>query len=244
MKSFSRIEARIASVSPPQRSVRPIERRNSVSPAKRIGWSPSSRKQVEPGVCPGVWMARSAYGPKRIVSASASGVSGGSGASARRPKKAGLLGQRVVEGAVGRMEADRRSRGFLDRPRAGDVVEVRVRVDEGDGHELCRFESAQDALGLVARIDDDRLARNRIREHRAVALQRPDRKRLDDRLRAHGFTATTVSTSWRSLRAGLAQIGSVEEGESWIAHSWLSGRRRSEAKSLRRLRGVKISQRT
>lgn len=161
-----------------------------------------------------------------------------------QPEEGGLLGERVVQGAVCRMEADRCARGFLNRARGGDVVEVRVGVEQCHGRELRRFEDAQDALGLVARIDDDRLARDRVREDRAVALERPDGKRFDQGLGAQGFTGTTVSTSWRSVRAGQAQMRCVEEGENWIAHSWLSGRRRSDAKSLRRLRGVKISQRT
>src|SRR6266496_5150090 len=85
-KSFPRIEARMAWVSPPRRSVRPIERRKRVSPEKRTGWVPSSRKQVEPGVCPGVWMARSKEFPKRITSPSAIGASGGRGGPAESPK--------------------------------------------------------------------------------------------------------------------------------------------------------------
>ena len=82
----------MAFVSPPQRSVRPIERRKSVSPAKSTGWSPSSRKQVEPGVWPGVWIARRVNDPNRIFSPSASGASGGRGASARSPKKTACSG--------------------------------------------------------------------------------------------------------------------------------------------------------
>lgn len=124
------------------------------------------------------------------------------------------------------------------------MVQVRVGVKERDGFELRGLERAQDALRLVSGVDDDRLARDRVREDRAVALERPDRERLDEGPGAQGFTATTVSTSWLSLRAGQAQMRAVEEAESWIAHSWLSGCRRCDAKSLRRLLGVKISQRT
>ena len=117
------------SVSPPQRSVRPTERRKSVSPAKSIGWSPSSRKQVEPGVWPGVWTARRTYGPKRMRSPSEAACPEAAAlpraGRRRRPVRAG-----VVERPVGRMQPDRRSRRFLDRPRARDVIEVRVRVDE------------------------------------------------------------------------------------------------------------------
>ncbi len=94
------------------------------------------------------------------------------------------------------------------------MVQVRVRVKERDGFELRGLQRAQDALRLVAGIDDDRLARDRVREDRAVALERPDGKSLDEGLGAQGFTATTFSTSWRSLRAGSAQMRSVEEGES------------------------------
>ena len=146
-------------MSPPQRSVRPIERRKSVSPEKSVGASPSRRKQVEPGVCPGVWSTRSVYGPKRIRSPSSRGASGGSGAVGAQAEERRLLGQRVVQRAVGGVEADRRAGRLLDLARSRDVVEVRVRVEESDGRELRRLEGAQDALGLVARIDDDGLAR-------------------------------------------------------------------------------------
>src|SRR5206468_10745748 len=59
----------------------------------------------------------------------------------------------------------------------------------------------------------------------------------------HGLTATTLSTSCRSFEAGDAQTFTGEERFNWSAHSRLSGRLCSEAESLRRLFGVKISQR-
>lgn len=111
------------------------------------------------------------------------------------PEEGGLFGERVVEGAVGRVESDGRPRGFLERAGAGDVVEVRVRVEERNRLELRGLERAQNALRLVSGIDDDGLPRDRVREDRAVALQRSDGKSLDERLGAQGFTATTVSTS-------------------------------------------------
>ena len=85
--AVSRMDARIVSVSPPQRSVRPIERRKSVSPEKRTDWSPSSRKQVEPGVWPGVWIARRTCAPKEIVSPSRE----------RRVRRKGRLGGEAEE---------------------------------------------------------------------------------------------------------------------------------------------------
>ena len=42
---------------------------NSVSPLNTIGW-PSSRKHVEPGVWPGVWIVRSRRSPTSITSSS------------------------------------------------------------------------------------------------------------------------------------------------------------------------------
>ena len=75
---------------------------------------------------------------------------------------------------------------------------------------LAAFEGPQDPLGLVAGIDHDGFARNRVGENGAVALQRADREGFDDRLRRHGWTATTVSTSWRSRDAPLAHTVSGE----------------------------------
>src|SRR5262249_48906607 len=86
VKSLPRIEERMESVSPPHRSVRPIERRKRVSPEKRTGLSPSRRKHVEPGVCPGVWIARSDDFPNRMTSPSERGGPGGAGGFALSPK--------------------------------------------------------------------------------------------------------------------------------------------------------------
>ncbi len=138
-KSFSRMEARIASVSPPLRSVRPMERRKSVSPEKRSGSSPSSAKQVR-----------------------------------------GLLRKRFVELPVVGVKADGSLGDLGDLPRAGDVIEMRVRVEKGDGPHLRGSQDGENPLGLVAGIDDDGLSRRFVHHDRAVALQRTDGERLDE----------------------------------------------------------------
>src|SRR6185369_10693446 len=114
---------------------------------------------------------------------------------------------------------------------------------QGHGGEFLGFESPENAFGLVTGIDHDRFARARVGQDRAVALERSDRERVDQRPGRHGWTATTVSTSCFSRASGFAQTVSGEARLSWTAHSWLSGLRYSDANSLRRLRGVKISQR-
>ena len=64
LKSTSRIERSSVSMSPPGRSVRPIEPAKSVSPTKSVDClsrppSPTAR-QTPPGQCPGVWRTRTA----------------------------------------------------------------------------------------------------------------------------------------------------------------------------------------
>ena len=58
------------SKSPPSNLVLPGPPGNSVSPLKSDRW-PSSRKHVEPGVWPGVWIVRSRRSPTSITSSSA-----------------------------------------------------------------------------------------------------------------------------------------------------------------------------
>jgi hypothetical protein len=145
------------------------------------------------------------------------------------------------------VDPDRRPGGALDPGRPPDVVEVAVSVKERDRTAICRGEREQDLVRFVARVDHNRFARVGVRDDRAVALERTDRDRPDERSersRGHGFTATTVSMSCFSRRSGDAHTFSGDERLSWMSHSSLSGRRCSEANSLRRLFGVKISQRT
>jgi len=85
---------------------------------KRTAPAPSRRKQVEPGVWPGVWIARRAEVPKRKSSPSAIGSPGGSGGLAVSPNNAAWSGRASVEEAIARMQADRgaRQRRELGRP--------------------------------------------------------------------------------------------------------------------------------
>lgn len=91
-----------------------------------------------------------------------------------------LVGQRVVERPVAVVDPDRGAGRALQPRRATDVVEVPVRVKESDRLALRRREREEDPVRLVARVDDDRLARVQIGDDRAVALERPDRDRSDE----------------------------------------------------------------
>jgi hypothetical protein len=66
------------------------------------------------------------------------------------------------------------------------VIEVSVRVEEGDGAALRRSESPQDLLGLVSWIDDHGLSRVGVRDDRAVALDGADGEGSDERCVGHG----------------------------------------------------------
>jgi putative ABC transport system permease protein len=79
------IEATRSSQEPPGKSVRPTERRKSVSPEKRTGASPSSRKQRLPGVWPGVWRTSREPPPQGTRSPCARVRATGPGASTETP---------------------------------------------------------------------------------------------------------------------------------------------------------------
>lgn len=130
-----------------------------------------------------------------------------------KAEEAGLFRERVVEGAVGGVDADGGSGRAVNRGRPADVVEVAVGVEERDRPAPRFGERPQYLLRFVSRIDHEGLTRLRVRQDRAVALQRPDRDRADEGFRqeAQGFTATTVSTSCFSRRSAEAQTFSGEE---------------------------------
>src|SRR5690349_8119096 len=56
-----------------------------------------------------------------------------------------------------------------------NVVNVRVRADDGLHRKLVPAQQVQNAANLIARIDDERFPRNRIADYRAIALQHPHR---------------------------------------------------------------------
>ena len=99
---------KIVSVSPPHRSVRPIDRRKSVSPEKSVAGFPSRKKHVEPGLCPGVWRTESEKRPTGIDSPSANPPSGGSGASAESPKKPACSGSKPLPRPLDHVASKRR----------------------------------------------------------------------------------------------------------------------------------------
>jgi hypothetical protein len=77
------------------------------------------------------------------------------------------------------------------RPRGRHVVEMAMGMEEG--LDLEALHAGEDLLGVVARIDDDGLARALVAEDVAVAAQRADRRRLVDQ--AFGASAAShVST--------------------------------------------------
>src|SRR5258706_4811732 len=96
------------------------------------------------------------------------------------PEERGLPIERFVERDVAFVEKERRAGDAREERRDTDVVQVRVRVEEADGLQPVRGESRQDAVRLVARVDDERLLRLQVGDDRAVALERSDRERVDE----------------------------------------------------------------
>ena len=102
----------------------------------------------------------------------------------RQAERLPLRGEILVERPVARVHEDRRARDALDQRRGARVVEVRMRVDEGDRSQAGPGERLEDPVGLVPRVHDDGLAGRRVRHDRAVALERTDREGLDE-IEAH-----------------------------------------------------------
>src|SRR5271170_4871484 len=82
------------------------------------------------------------------------------------------------------------------------MVNVRVGADNRTHRETVTLEPFEDALDLVARIDHQRLARLRIAQNRAVALQHADRKDLVNQFASHLETIACGSGWTISPRTG------------------------------------------
>jgi hypothetical protein len=70
--------------------------------------------------------------------------------------------------------------------RAADVIEVSVRVQEGDRAALRGGQRKQDLVRFVPWVDHKRFPGIGVRDDRAVALERPHGNRPDQRAVGHG----------------------------------------------------------
>src|SRR5260221_3564115 len=62
---------------------------------------------------------------------------------------------------------------FMQLAQAADVIDVRMRADDGFHREPVPAEQLQNAAHFIARIDNERLAGHRIADDRAVAWEHP-----------------------------------------------------------------------
>src|ERR1700731_3344388 len=65
------------------------------------------------------------------------------------------------------------ARVLMKFAQSADVIDVRVRADDGLDGELMTAEKVQDAIYFVAGVHHERFARHRIADDRAIALQHP-----------------------------------------------------------------------
>jgi hypothetical protein len=73
----------------------------------------------------------------------------------------------------------------MESRQAADVVDVRVSADDGANFQIMPPQNGQDAVGVVAGIDHNPFASNRIAQNRAVALQHAYRDYFVNEVRGH-----------------------------------------------------------
>lgn len=96
-----------------------------------------------------------------------------------------LGGKRQVQLEIVGMQNHRCAGGAAKFGEAPNVVDVRVRADDGSNFQFVAFENFDDALDFISGIDDQRFTRLRIANDRAVALEHPYRKDFVDQVLAH-----------------------------------------------------------
>src|SRR6266550_4376313 len=79
----------------------------------------------------------------------------------------------LIERQVVAVHQHRSARVLMKFAQAADVIDVRVRADDGLYRELMTAEKVQDAIYFVAGVHHQRFARHRIADDRAIALQYP-----------------------------------------------------------------------
>ncbi len=138
----------------------------------------------------------------------------------------------VVDGGPGEL---------LELVGAGDVVDVRMRDDDGLYGEAMALERGLNEGDIVAGIDDDGLARGLVAEDGAVALEKADGKNLVDH-------ASRVHTEKRKRRREACVLG--EDWSSsyffgalcccWVG-VWPERTERSDARESRIVRPTEVS---
>ncbi len=152
------------------------------------------------------------------------------------PERLGLHDRVVVEPAIVRVEQDPRAGAGRHLAGRHDMIEVRVRVDQLHGGEPATGQRREDRLGLVSRIDHQRLARLGAADDGAVAAERADREGLAHELfgghraqRRRSGTPLTISTT-----------DSARSDRIWLAFPAMLMRRRSGTLAGRNPRPISV----
>jgi hypothetical protein len=84
--------------------------------------------------------------------------------------------EHAVQVQVVGMQIDRSAGCFVHAAQTDDVIDMGVRNRDGRYLQMMLSDHFQDSAGIVARIDNDRFARQRVTDNVAIALQHADRK--------------------------------------------------------------------
>ena len=83
----------------------------------------------------------------------------------------GLHIEHAVEPQIIRMHVNRRVRGLLDAVQANDVIDMRVGDHDRADFQVMAVEDFEYSFRVIARIDHDSVARVRVADDVAIALQ-------------------------------------------------------------------------
>lgn len=94
--------------------------------------------------------------------------------------------QMAIELHIVAVHQHRRAGGLLHLAQASDVVDMRVRADDGLHGEGVLRQDLQNPIGFIPGIDNEGFSRLRIADDRAIALQHADRQDFVDDFFVHG----------------------------------------------------------
>jgi hypothetical protein len=88
----------------------------------------------------------------------------------------GLGVQHAIQLQIVGVDSHGRSGRLLDAPQSSDVIDVRVRDDDGGNTQFVTMDDLDDPLGVIARINYQSVASFWIADNMAIALQHSNRK--------------------------------------------------------------------
>ena len=189
-------ERMIFSYEPPGRSVRPMEPANRVSPAISF-FSGAKYRQMLPSVCPGVCSTSAVrLAGADFVSRADAAVDGHVLRSLHADPR-GLHVEHLQQRVIVLVEQNGRTGEPLQLHRSANVIDVRVGDNNLLHGEAVTLDDAHDVRYVVSGIDDDSFLGLLIADHRAIALQRTDRKDLVN----HGSKLSRMRRLFGTLRS-------------------------------------------